>query len=758
MFELFLKYPISTWRHADFIWSSGWPLAGLLLCLFLAVVVIGATMFRQQLSAPKRVVLGALQFCAVATALIMLWQPTLRIELMQSGENTVAYLLDTSKSMLINEGGSLSRLDKAAELLSDDTLINNNLFDASIYSMAEGLSSVDLPLDDQVTAIANSGDRSAIAASLQTVLESVNDQALAAVVVLSDGADNASDLSSDWWQAIKAAGVPVHTVGFGKAVVANDVELSDVFMDGQAGENSVVTVRLRIVHNGHPVARVRVEAGDELLHAQNIELDATQGESIHTIEFNSGDAGVRDLKFSLAVDGTEANAINNVQQRVLNVADNPKRVLYVEGEPRWEYKFIRRALHSFSGVEVVSLLRTSPNKFYRQGVRSAEELVDGFPKTREALFGYSAVIIGSLEAAELSTEQQANLRDFVSERGGSLLMLAGQKGLGDGGWGRSAVAASLPVKLTSKTNANDYERIRVSVQPTTQGLRTPWLQLENDGKENLKAWSQLPELNDVQPLGEVKPGSTVLLATNSGASAGGTPLLVWHRYGQGQSYVLGTSGTWRWQMSLPAENQWHEMFWQQFLGHLTAGSLPQLSVDDAKNVYRDADEIPIAVTARAADYQPLESGELIVNVTTPSGAQVPARLTADINQPGRYIGSIEAVEDGPYAITMNTPMAGEAQAAENQIEIQRWLIKESGTAEQFDTGLHREFLQRVSAATGGRYLDVANKDELAEILSTQNAGITREELLPLWNMPLLFLLILLAKALEWLLRLGWKRL
>lgn len=731
-------------------------MAGLLVCLLLAIIVIAVTLFKQQLSASKRLVLGALQFVALALGLSMLWQPALRIELMQAGENTVAYLLDTSKSMLSNDGENVSRLDAAATLLKDDSLIGNDLFDASAYSVAEQLSSLSLPLNDSIALAQNSGDRSAIASSLRSVLESVNDQALAAVVVLSDGADNATELSSDWWQAIKAAGVPVHTVGFGQSVVTNDVELSDVVMDGQAGINTSVTARLRIVHNGHNVARVRVESGEQLLHAQNIELDTTQSESVHSIEFNSGEAGVRDLQFSLSTTGDEVNTVNNVQQRILSVADNPKRVLYVEGEPRWEYKFIRRALHSFNGVEVVSLLRTSPNKFYRQGVESADELVDGFPTTREALFKYSAVIIGSLEAAELSTEQQANLRDFVSERGGSLLMLAGRQGLGDGGWGRSAVAAALPVKLTSKTNARDFDRIRVVARPTTQGLRTPWLRLEENDEDNLQAWSALPELNDVQPVGDVKPGSTVLLATNADTRA--TPLLVWHRYGQGQSYVLGTSGTWRWQMSLPAENQWHETFWQQLLSHLAAGSLPQMSVDNARGVYRDTDDIPIAVTARAADFKPLDHGEVVVNVTTPSGQNVPTTLTADINQPGRFIGSIAASEDGPYGITMTTPVTGEAQVPSNESGIQRWWVKESGTAEQFDTGLHREFLQRVSAATGGQYLDAANKDQLAELLTSQNAGITREELLPLWNMPLLFVLMLLAKALEWLLRLRWKRL
>jgi len=413
-------------------------------------------------------------------------------------------------------------------------------------------------------------------------------------------------------------------------------------------------------------------------------------------------------------------------------------------------------LHNFSGIELVSLLRTSPNKFYRQGVNSAQELADGFPTSREVLFAYDAIIIGSLEAAELSSEQQANLRDFVSERGGSLLMLAGQHGLGDGGWGRSAVAAALPAKLNSNSNARDYERLRVTVQPTTQGLRTPWLRLDEDDAANADAWSQLPEVNDVQTIGVVKPGSTTLLSTNLDAQL--TPLLVWHRYGQGQSFILGTSGTWRWQMGLPAENQWHEVFWQQLTSQLVAGSLPQLSIDDTKAVYRDTTDIPITVTARQADFQPLSDGELSVNVTTPSGQEILTSLIADIDQPGRFIGSIAATEDGPYAISMTAPMTGEAQAANEGSGVQKWLLKESGTAEQFDTGLHREFLQRISDATGGRYLDAADKDQLAQVLTLQNAGITREDRLPLWNMPALFLLLIIAKAIEWLLRLKWKRL
>ncbi len=757
MFELFLKYPKSTWQHAELVFASGWPTVLLWVAIVLAIVAIVVSLLRQQLSVGRRLFVGMLQAAMIAIALLMLWQPSLKLEQMQPGENAVAYLLDTSASMLSTDTNQQTRLQAAQSLLNDAALTRSALFDSTVYSMDESLSVIS-PESQSIVA----GKRSAIADNVKTVLETVSDQSLAAVVVLSDGANNVGQQDSDWWQAIKAAGVPVHTVGYGSSTVSNDIELSDVVLDGEVSENSSVVARLQIQHNGFTKARVRVQAGEELLFADDITLNPQALTSIHSISFNSGEAGTRDLRFSIVpVDDTgaaqfESNTINNRQQRVLEVGKSAKRILYVEGEPRWEYKFIRRALHGFNDVELVSFLRTSPNKFYRQGVKDATELADGFPKTREKLFVYDAIIIGSLEAAELSADQQANLRDFVSERGGSLLMLAGRRGLSDGGWGRSAVAPALPVTLSARKNALDYERIRVPIQLSTQGVRTPWLSIAEPAAANLEQWAKLPDAGDIQSIGDVKPGATVLLTARVGNRL--MPTLAWHRYGQGQSYVFGTSGTWRWQMGMPSEDQSHELFWQQFLSHIAAGALPAIAVENTQAVYRDTPEVPLAVVLKQSDYSPVESGEVIVDVTLPSGNTVAATLIADIDQPGRFVGSVATPEDGPYSINVKTPTIGEAQAGAGSAQVKRWWVKESGTAEQFGTALRREYLQRISAATGGRYLDASNGSELADILKLENAGLTREVLLPLWNLPLFFLALVLLKALEWLLRLRWKRL
>ncbi len=178
-----------------------------------------------------------------------------------------------------------------------------------------------------------------------------------------------------------------------------------------------------------------------------MQLPNRDGVTTRWVDIKVGDTGVRDLRFTLDALPGEVNTVNNTVMRPMEVPEQRRHILYVEGEPRWEYKFMRRAIEDDSPVRLASLLKTTPNKFYRQGVDSADELKDGFPTDKVTLFKYDALIIGSFEAASISAEQQDMIRDFVSRRGGSLLMLGGRRGLADGGWGVTSVADALPARL-----------------------------------------------------------------------------------------------------------------------------------------------------------------------------------------------------------------------------------------------------------------------------------------------------------------------
>ena len=141
---------------------------------------------------------------------------------------------------------------------------------------------------------------------------------------------------------------------------------------------------------------------------------------------------------------------NNARDALVEVSDRREKVLYLEGEPRFEMKFIRRAVEDDKNLQVVILQRTAEDKYLRLDVGSPDELVGGFPKTREELFAYRAIILGSVEAASFSPDQLRMLADFVSKRGGGLLMLGGRRSFAEGGWAGTPVGEVLPVSSTGR--------------------------------------------------------------------------------------------------------------------------------------------------------------------------------------------------------------------------------------------------------------------------------------------------------------------
>ncbi len=771
MFELLFKYPFTVWQDATLVFDSGWPVPGLVLAIVIALALLFATLTKLSLSRSRRVGIAALQGLVASMVLVMLWQPALLVAVSERGENTVAWVVDVSNSMQRNDAfnttdDSVSRIEAAVQAVQSTAMADDTDFAAALYTSGTELNSV---TRDQLLSLSPDtlSTRSNLAPGLDALLGTVSDTALAAVVLVSDGADNSDAIDPAWWQSLSAAGVPVHTVGVGQVRDPEDIELVDVSMPQQVQPDTQVSARLRIRHAREGVARVRVMAGEELLAAEDVTLVADVEQTIHTIRFSSGDRGIRQLEFVIEppADSVElapaADPLpgNNRQPRILQVIDAPRRILYVEGEPRWEYKFLRRALDQHPGITVVSLLRTSPNKFYRQGVQDASELANGFPDSREQLFSYDAVIIGSLEAAELSTPQQSALRDFVSERGGSLLMLAGRHGLADGGWGRSVVAAALPVVLNNRLSSETFTRTRTRAIPTLAGLRTPWLQLADNDAANLSVWQGLPDMADVQSVGQPKPGAVVLLerqSTDLGVNRA-DPLLVMQRYGRGSSVVLGTSGTWRWQMGMPVEDQSHERFWRQLLGMLVEQSVPRIAIDLANPVVRDATSATLSVNAYNADYTDLQQAILPVRLTRPDGSISTVQLYADNEQPGRYSGQVPVDSDGPFSVTAASPLDGESPS-QAPVTAEQWWVGETDSAEQFNAQLNQDFLRRVADTTGGSYLAVADAAELNSVLARENAALKRESRLPLWNMPFFFVCLFLLKALEWALRLRWKRL
>ena len=378
------------------------------------------------------------------------------------------------------------------------------------------------------------------------------------------------------------------------------------------------------------------------------------------------------------------------------------------------------------------------------------------PRTAKTLFGYDGLVIGSFSAAGLTEEQQEHIRDFVSERGGSLLMLGGRRGLADGGWGNSVVAEALPVQLPD-LDAASFMRVPVPVELTAEGQESLVTRLDADRETNRELWLQMPDIADFQYVGAVKPGAVTLLEAEVRGTA--QPLLVHQRFGRGQVYVLASGGTWRWQMQLPSEDQRHETFWRQILHALVSATPERVVLTAERPYYVDEDEVVLQGARPGRRFRARGQRQRGV-------VGVGRRLRRRSGRGGaggscsRYPANRAPTRRPCWPI----PPGCTASKPAPRWARRRWAGPAircgapPGSPNTSRSSRTAPCWSDVASLTGGRYFTLGQLDELPETIQFSEAGIVERELLDLWNMPFVFLLLLLLKAGEWVLRLFWGRL
>ena len=328
---------------------------------------------------------------------------------------------------------------------------------------------------------------------------------------------------------------------------------------------------------------------------------------------------------------------NNAREALIDVRDRKEKILYFEGEPRFEYKFIRRAIPEGDNIIVTSLIRTADNKYMRQGVDGPDELVAAFPKTREELFAYRSLIIGSLEAAALTGDQHRMISEFVDRRGGGLLMLGGPRAFAEGGYAGTAVADVLPVVLDRNSLQAKGTVMRLAVKPTRAGAATAVTQLGATDAASAERWNTLPRVTAVNRIDSVKPGATVLL-TGTDESRAEKPMLIFQRYGRGKSFAFLPQDSWNWQMdaSIPVEDMTHENYWRQLLRWLVDGVPDQ--VEPALTTDRVEPGEAATLTANIVDpsFVELNDATVMATITAPDGTISDAPMSWDGEHAGQY--------------------------------------------------------------------------------------------------------------------------
>ena len=749
LFQLLFEYRPVVFQQGDFRFQ---PPAGVYVAAAVAAVVVAASIVSyrglpSRLRVIDRLALGALRLAALALLLFCLFRPVLVVKAAVPQQNVLGVLVDDSRSMQIADWRGQPRADFVRQTFGKDgsALMRalSDHFVVRLFRFSSAPSRI-----ESASGLTFDGRQTRLAAAIDGARQELAGLPVAGLVLVTDGADTTDASVADALLAPKAQALPVFTVGVGQETLSRDIQIGRLSTPRTVLKGTSLLVDAIVTQTGYAGQTVSLDVEDEgrIVGSQPVTLPHDGEPASVRVRFTANDAGPRVFKVRIAPQPGEAIAKNNEREALIDVRDRTERILYYEGEARSGVHFMRRAIADDHNLQLVTLNRTADNKYYRFGLENPDELAAGFPKTREELFQYRGLILGSIEASAFTGDQLRMIAEFVDVRGGGLLVLGGQHALAEGGYGGTPVADVLPVVIDRPPRAGATPAASaIKVLPTRAGEAHALTQLGATQELSADRWKTLPPLTSVNVIQSVKPGATVLL---SGADERRRDrvVLAFQRYGRGKSIAFPVVDDWQWQMhaSIPAEDQTHENYWRQLLRWLVD------SVPDAVETRTLTDRVEpgdqVTLTADVVDprFVELNDAQVVAHVTAPGGKTTDVPMPWTGERAGQYRVTFPTSAGGWYQAKVDATRGGKPVGTNTS-----HVRAAPDEGEYFDAGMHGALLRRVAQETGGRFYTTDTANALAEDLKYTGRGVTTIEERDLWHMPVVLIMLVGVMCSEW---------
>jgi len=733
---------------SEVVFKTGLPAEVWVLAAALAGV-LGWTLYRRVTGkVPRRShrALVALRVAALALVVLVLGAPALRSIRPRSTAVFTAVLVDVSKSMSIEdvawEDRTWSRLDAAREILSKRGVLDglSDLSTTLVYAFNGDARRV-----ADVGTLRADGQYTNIFRSVRDVANELRSVPLASVVLLTDGCRNTGGRAEEAARLLAAQGVPLQVVGLGNPAPPRDYEVVQVFAPRRVRRNTEVELYATLRHTGLPEPfDVQVVRGQTPVLTRTVQPAKDTDITSLRIAFTPDHEGT--ATYRLVIPHVEGESVehNNARNFVIDIQDDRLPVLYIEGSPRVEYRMLRRALFRDRDFRLVGLLRLASDRFYVQGANASEAyLSSGFPDTAERLFAFQAVILGDIEASYFSSKQLDLLERFVKERGGGLLMLGGVNSFGLGKYAGTPVGRMLPLVISPADPEYSDERYNGKVVP--ENLGHPVMRLAPDPDANRRLWEKAPPLIGITPVRGVKPGASLLITHETKP----LPVLAVQNYGEGRVAGFTSGGSWYWQVSMPAEDEFHERFWKQLIRWLVVGAREQLSAEVDADVVARREAVHVRSRVLGLDLSPVNDATVIARVTDPFGNSEELPMDWVLSQEGVYQCRVVPALEGDYRVSVRVE-GWDVEPAETGFLVGEPLI------EFANAGLKADLLEEMAKTTAGYFFRPADATALVDavaqsVRSARLAGIEPQDS-EIWDSPIVFALILGIMGLEWFLR------
>ncbi len=551
--------------------------------------------------------------------------------------------------------------------------------------------------------------RTSIVDALENVTRSGGKVGPAAVVLLSDGIDNVqSNRAESVLQDLGARGIPVYTIPFGLPD-PDDVSIRNVVMQEVAYSGDRVPVRVQLQSRGYEkrTAKLSVLVNGRTVSSRTVRFEG--GLQFEDIDFRVDiyEKGAVQVDVRIEPFDDEVSAENNQAQRSIRVVNEKVNVLYIEGNARWEYRYLRAILKRDPRISATFI----GSNVGPEVARNSSEHIERFPNNRDDAFQYDLVILGDVDAGFFREEELSLLEELVRDRGASLLMLCGPMH-SPRSYDGTPVQAMLPVRFEPDAG---WEEVPPSVYPvlTPEGRSSLVMTLENESELNDRIWSRMAPMDHLPPLIGPKPGATVLAVLSDSVDRDqGYPLVAWQRYGTGKCMSIATDRLWR--LRYKTGDKYHWRVWSQCIQFMTLSRLMgehrRIRLETDRSIYPTGSQCRVYAHVLDDNFEPVVQSGFEVFVTDVNDEQNRelVSLRPDRSQPGLYEGYFAPDGPGRYRLEANE----NDQPISNTTEFQ--VANEN--QELANTDLDLEYLKRIAQLTGGECLRIHDFAEIAELV------------------------------------------
>ncbi len=767
MFEKLMKYPIDVFREGDF--SFGIAIPGLLIIVLMAAL-IAATIWAYKSARARTnrffrgflITLRAIVLCILAFCLL---KPFLTIYQNNPDDSYLLVMVDQSKSMQITDtDDGNSRLNLTNRLLFGENTeegglikqLNANQFKTRLF----GFDTDARRIPDQVLPNAE-GENTNIPKGINDALDDLQGIPLSGIVMFTDGVDRSGTDVTKLAMQVRERKAPIHTVGIGSVTGISDIELVKVDVPRSAEEDFPVDISATVRRTENAKKNTTIQLMENGRVLQTVPVTMKQETTRVPLKFTPRQPGTQKYEVKVVTETEEAIPQNNNKTFILKVIPTKRvKILFVDTQ-RYEFKYIRRALEDDPNIVLTVRYVTSKQSFGGTQDSLAQEF-NFYPDSKEVLFNYDAIIFGNLPASEFTRTQLENTVDFVRTRGGGFLMLGGSDSLGNsdatGSYLNTPIADLLPVELElgdpQKSPPLHLSPAQIpkikgfKVKLTTEGKTDPLMRLVDNPGENIRRWSELNELKGYSKVKRAKAGATVLAEHPDDSNEFGNRILIaTHNYNAGRAMIFTPNNSWVWQMVEDSKDESHERFWRQTAKWLTTAPKASLKLDIAKTEYTLKEPVVINVTATDKDYALTNDAKLRAIVVDDNGVRKELQLEQDLGKDGQYNARFIPSRYGEYTITATGTLNGETLGKQQAL----FEVKPS-YAEFSDAALNVNLLTNLAEMSGGKYYPIEEAGQLVNQISLVESATSEITDVDIWDLPLIFGLILLFLGLEWFLR------